>query len=158
MCVLGLKIALFGEKRQKDHENHFKRISSILDIECSTHDTVWDCESVRDLGFWSIFSALVTRAQLLLLEELRSSIILLIMIDDTWTYLHFFQYINNKGIHALSDPVPSRLYQYRLGALYWLSTTKFQPLHCCPIMTQYTASSSRNAQLSQLDLICISLS
>ena len=27
--------------------------------------------------------------------------------------------------------------------------------HCCPILTQKTASSSRNAQWSQLDIVCI---
>ena len=35
-------------------------------------------------------------------------------------------------------------------ALYWLSTN-----HCFPILTHYPASSPRNAQLCQLDLVCI---
>ena len=35
-----------------------------------------------------------------------------------------------------------------VAASYWLNTN-----HCCPILTQYTASSPRNAQLSQMDLV-----
>ena len=35
-----------------------------------------------------------------------------------------------------------------ISTSYWLSTNQ-----CCPILTQYTASSPRNTQLSQLDLV-----
>ena len=62
--LFGLKKRLLRRKKTgKKHENHFKRISSILDIEGLILDTVRDCENVWDLGFqsirWSIFSALV---------------------------------------------------------------------------------------------------
>ena len=38
----------------------------------------------------------------------------------------------------------------RLWEIHWLSTTTYQPCtnNCCPILTQYTASLSRIAQLS----------
>ena len=44
-----------------------------------------------------------------------------------------------------TDPVSSITNCYRLTVSY------------CPILTQYTASSSRNAQLSQLDLVHLSV-
>ena len=44
-----------------------------------------------------------------------------------------------------TDPVSSITNGYRLIVSY------------CPILTQYTASSSRNAQLSQLDLVHLSV-
>ena len=54
-----------------------------------------------------------------------------------------------------------------INALNWASHTNYHLVpphtdsvppstnHCCPILTQHTASSSRNAQLSQLDLVLL---
>ena len=70
-------------------------------------------------------------------------------------YWHF----GGNRLHLLTSPVQflcslteghqelSRI------TLYWHSTTKYQPLLYQTDMTQYTAWSSRNAQLSQLDLV-----
>ena len=46
-----------------------------------------------------------------------------------------------------TDPITS------ITASKWISTVPPSTNHRCPILSQYTASSPRNAQLSQLDLV-----
>ena len=84
-------------------------------------------------------------------QELSSSIFQSLWwgVGVTWQNLHFFQYMKANKYDA--DPVSS------LISLYHLILTQYHQVpstnHCCPILTQYTASPPRNTQLSQLDLV-----
>ena len=66
-----------------------------------------------------------------------------VRIRDTQPNLHFF------NLWRLTIFILTQHHQEITGtAEYWLSTN-----HCCPILIQYTASSSHNAQLNQLGLV-----
>ena len=82
---------------------------------------------------------------------LQSLWVCLLRIGDTWPYLQWrfsTQYI--KAHRPYTDPIPSRISCYSLLLTLY---HQVRTIHCCPLLTQYTASSSRNAQLSQLDLV-----
>ena len=73
----------------------------------------------------------------------------------TWVALSF---ICESVCQASETPVQiSTLCNKGINGLYWPSIINYQllPPHSVLILTQYTASSSRNAQLSQLDLVWI---
>ena len=65
-------------------------------------------------------------------------------IGDTRPNLHFHM----KAYKPYGDQVSSRINRYLLILTWFQKSTK----HSCPILTHYTASSTRNAQLSQHDL------